>query len=79
MAQYFLGSGLGYIVSSNISKLFNDWRWSLRFTPFLSIICITLFVLYVEEPKRGAADNLTTNQNRNTSTLLSDIVYLVKK
>jgi len=25
-----VGSGLGYIVGSNVANAFNDWRWALR-------------------------------------------------
>ena len=29
-----VGSGLGYIVGSTISKALNDWRWAMRFDFF---------------------------------------------
>jgi len=74
-----LGSGLGYIVSSNLSKIFNDWHWSLRFTPILSFFCIIIMIVFVNEPKRGAADNLNESNSINGSSLKSDIIYLLKK
>lgn len=50
------GSGLGYIVGSYIAQAFSDWRWALRFTPVLGIVCVFLLILLVREPARGAID-----------------------
>jgi cyanate permease len=75
-----LGSGLGYIISSNLSKTFNDWHWSLRFTPFISFVCIILLIVFVKEPKRGAAEKLVNSEHLiKKSSLISDIIYLIKK
>jgi len=42
-----VGSGMGYIVGSNIAQLFdNDWRWALRFTPGLGFICVILLIFF---------------------------------
>ncbi|CAF4392933.1 unnamed protein product, partial [Rotaria magnacalcarata] len=49
--------GLGYIVGSYVSKAFNnDWRWALRVTPALGVICVILLIFLVTEPVRGGAD-----------------------
>jgi MFS family permease len=73
-----VGSGMGYIVGSNIAKLFdNDWRWALRFTPGLGFFCVILLVFFVKEPKRGGAEG--SRQETNQSSLLSDVIYLLKK
>ncbi|CAF1442017.1 unnamed protein product [Adineta steineri] len=52
-----LGGGLGYIVGSYVSKAFNnDWRWALRVTPVLGVVCVILLIALVKEPERGSAD-----------------------
>ncbi|KAI3385549.1 hypothetical protein SNEBB_008530 [Seison nebaliae] len=51
-----LGSGLGFIIGSNVADIFGDWRWSLRVTPAIAVICIVLLAVLVEDPKRGDAD-----------------------
>jgi hypothetical protein len=72
-----VGSGLGYIVGSNIAKAFDDWRWALRFTPPLGFICVLLLIFFVNEPKRGGAEG-SVNYEENKASLLSDVIYLFK-
>ena len=72
-----VGSGLGYVIGSLIEGWFNDWRWALRFTPPLGLICIVLLILVVREPKRGGAEGHVIE--KASSSLWSDIVYLLKK
>ena len=71
-----VGSGLGYIVGSNIAKAFNDWRWALRFTPPVGLICVFLLIFFVKEPKRGGVNGTYED---NISSLFSDLTYLLKK
>jgi len=71
-----VGSGLGYIVGSNIAKYYNDWRYALRFTPGLGFFCVILLVVFVKEPKRGGAEG--SKHEASQSSLLSDIIYLLK-
>ncbi len=73
-----VGSGLGYIVGSNIAAAFNDWRWALRFTPPLGFVCVILLIFFVDEPKRGEAEG-SINYEDNNASILSDIIYLFKK
>ena len=73
-----VGSGLGYIVGSNIANASNDWRWALRFTPPIGLICVVLLAILVKEPKRGGAESSGRLNDKNTS-LLEDLIYLVKK
>ena len=73
-----VGSGLGYIVGSNIAKAASDWRWALRFTPPIGFACVILLAIFVKEPKRGGAEG-SINYENNKSTLLKDLVYLIKK
>lgn len=72
-----VGSGLGYIVGSNIAKLTGNWQWALRFTPPLGLICIVLLIVVVKEPKRGGAEGTIVENNK--SSILNDVVYLLKK
>ncbi|PWA30577.1 hypothetical protein CCH79_00020469 [Gambusia affinis] len=51
-----VGSGLGYIVGSQVSALAQDWHWALRVTPALGLIAVLLLLFVVREPKRGAVE-----------------------
>uniref|UniRef100_A0A3P9P6V6 Protein spinster homolog 1 n=1 Tax=Poecilia reticulata TaxID=8081 RepID=A0A3P9P6V6_POERE len=51
-----VGSGLGYIVGSQVSAVAQDWHWALRVTPALGLIAVLLLLFVVREPKRGAVE-----------------------
>jgi MFS family permease len=72
-----VGSGLGYILGSNVAKIFNNWQWALRITPPLGLICIVILILVVEEPKRGGAEGTLVEES--TSSIKDDVIYLFKK
>ena len=72
-----VGSGLGYIVGSNVADAFKDWRWALRMTPPLGLLCVILLIFVVKDPKRGGADGQIVEEN--DSTMWQDIVYLWRK
>ena len=72
-----VGSGFGYIVGSDVAAAFNDWRWALRITPPIGLVCIVLLVIFFQEPKRGGADGSVINVN--TSTVSEDMIYLATK
>ena len=73
-----VGSGLGFIVSSSVADAFKeDWRYALRMTPPLGLLCVLLLIFVVKDPKRGGADGQITEEN--DSTMWHDIVYLWKK
>ena len=75
-----VGSGLGYVVGSEVSKLTGYWQWGIRVTPGIGVLCILALVFIVEEPVRGAAEaeagakNATVDIN---SSYLEDVKYLV--
>ena len=48
-----VGCGLGYITGSKITKIFNNWRYSLRLTPIITGIAILLVFFFMKEPSRG--------------------------
>ncbi|CAF0741330.1 unnamed protein product [Didymodactylos carnosus] len=70
-----LGSGLGYILGSNIAEAFGDWRWALRITPALGVVCVVLLLILVDEPVRGSADGAHIQK---ASGWLMDVKELIK-
>ncbi|KAM6905206.1 protein spinster homolog 1 [Xenentodon cancila] len=64
-----VGSGLGYIVGSQVSNVAKDWHWALRVTPALGLIAVLLLLFVVQEPKRGAVEARPENQLHQTSWL----------
>ncbi|CAH8841177.1 unnamed protein product [Trichobilharzia szidati] len=51
-----VGSGLGFIVGSEVTRLTGSWQWSLRITPIFGIICIILLSILHTDPPRGEAE-----------------------
>ncbi|KAI3359821.1 hypothetical protein L3Q82_013827, partial [Scortum barcoo] len=64
-----VGSGLGYIVGSQVSSLAQDWHWALRVTPGLGLIAVLLLLSVVQEPKRGAIEARPEHHLNQTSWL----------
>ncbi|XP_032367765.1 protein spinster homolog 1 [Etheostoma spectabile] len=64
-----VGSGLGYIVGSQVGNLAKDWHWALRVTPGLGLIAVLLLVFVVQEPERGAIEAHPEHQVHRTSWL----------
>ncbi|XP_006805382.1 protein spinster homolog 1 [Neolamprologus brichardi] len=64
-----VGSGLGYIVGSQVSSRAKDWHWALRVTPGLGLIAVLLLLFVVKEPKRGAVEARPENHLHQTSWL----------
>uniref|UniRef100_A0A669EG74 Protein spinster homolog 1 n=1 Tax=Oreochromis niloticus TaxID=8128 RepID=A0A669EG74_ORENI len=62
-----VGSGLGYIVGSQVSSRAKDWHWALRVTPGLGLIAVLLLLFVVKEPKRGAVEARPENHLHQTS------------
>ncbi|XP_063396291.1 protein spinster homolog 1-like isoform X1 [Mytilus trossulus] len=78
MIFYFaipVGSGMGYIVGSNIAEAFGHWQWALRFTPTLGMVCVILIVFVLKEPQRGHSEG---GRNLHNTTFCSDLMYLFK-
>ncbi|KAI2804206.1 Protein spinster 3 [Blomia tropicalis] len=84
-----VGSGLGYIVGSQMATIFKHWQWALRFTPVFGFICAISFI-FVNEPKRGGNegverhnDDITVQDNHSFSigqtiqSLKNDVYYIV--
>ncbi|XP_077475299.1 protein spinster homolog 1 [Stigmatopora argus] len=72
-----VGSGLGYIVGSQVSNVTKDWHWALRVTPALGLVAVLLLVLVVKEPKRGAVEARAEHELHRGSWI-NDLRALVK-
>ncbi len=73
-----VGSGMGYIVGSNVASAFNNWKWALRITPPLGLVCIVLLMIVFKDPKRGGAEG-TLAEETSSSSMWQDLKYLIKK
>ncbi|XP_068581917.1 protein spinster homolog 1 [Cebidichthys violaceus] len=72
-----VGSGLGYIVGSQVSSAAQDWHWALRVTPGLGLVAVVLLLFVVKEPKRGAIEERPEHHMQQTSWL-TDLQALSK-
>lgn len=70
-----VGSGLGYVVGSEVAKLFGEWQYALRVTPVLGVVCLVLIFFLVREPSRGQAEG---GAHLHSTDYLSDLRYLVR-
>uniref|UniRef100_A0A665SYP6 Protein spinster homolog 1 n=1 Tax=Echeneis naucrates TaxID=173247 RepID=A0A665SYP6_ECHNA len=72
-----VGSGLGYIVGSQVSNAAKNWHWALRVTPALGLVAVLLLLFVVKEPKRGAIEAQQDHHLDRTSWL-TDLLALSK-
>nr|XP_040047505.1 protein spinster homolog 1 isoform X2 [Gasterosteus aculeatus aculeatus] len=72
-----VGSGLGYIVGSQVGGAAQDWHWALRVTPGLGLIAVLLLLFVVKEPIRGAIEDRPEDHTQRTSWL-ADLQALSK-
>ncbi|KAK6029264.1 hypothetical protein OSTOST_04624 [Ostertagia ostertagi] len=59
MIFYFavpVGSGLGFVVGSNVASLLNACNWDTCYDMGAGIVALALLILVVDEPKRGGAE-----------------------
>lgn len=71
-----VGSGLGFIVGSQMASLFGDWKFALRVTPPLGIISVVLIMFILKEPARGQSEGVI--QSEDTEPILEEVKYLTK-
>jgi len=69
-----VGTGLGYIVGSEVAGATDDWRWGLRVTPIMGALAVFMIVFLMIDPERGAADG---SKLKPTSPI-SDLKSLVR-
>lgn len=70
-----VGSGLGYIVGSEVANLFGHWYWALRVTPVLGILTAIFSLTVLVEPPRGEAEG---GVNMKNSSVIEDVVAVLK-
>ncbi|KAL0271878.1 UNVERIFIED_CONTAM: hypothetical protein PYX00_005050 [Menopon gallinae] len=51
-----VGSGMGYIVGSEMARVTNSWQWALRVTPIMGCIAVFCIIFVVHEPERGESE-----------------------
>jgi len=69
-----VGTGLGYIVGSEVAGVTDDWRWGLRVTPIMGALAVFMIIFLMIDPERGAADG---SKLKPTSPI-SDLKSLVR-
>ena len=70
-----LGSGLGYVVGSETTNLFDgDWRWGLRVTPILGLVAVFLILTVMSDPPRGESEG--HGGNLKATTYVKDLKSL---
>ena len=81
-----VGTGLGYIVGSEVAGSVEDWRWGLRVTPFMGLVAIVSIIFLLVDPPRGASEGSRLRAgrtpmddlkglSRNKSFVLSTIAF----
>ncbi|CAA93644.3 Major facilitator superfamily (MFS) profile domain-containing protein [Caenorhabditis elegans] len=75
-----VGSGLGYIISSNVSSLTGSWQWGVRVTGIGGIVALLALLFMVHEPERGAAEKLEGKDTtvRPSTSYWKDLKVLLK-
>jgi len=69
-----VGSGLGFVVGSQMAAAFNSWKWALRVTPPLGIFSVFLILFVLKEPSRGQSEGVATTFE--TTSIKEDLRYL---
>jgi len=69
-----VGTGLGYIVGSEVAGAVGDWRWGLRVTPVMGAIAVFLIIFGMSDPPRGNADG----SHLRPTSVVSDLRALGK-
>ena len=77
-----VGSGLGYMVGSQVSALAGDWRWGLRVTPILNLLAVVLLFLFLLDPPRGEEHQKPKNDSKKSigqeiKMWGEDLLYLI--
>ncbi|CAD5223538.1 unnamed protein product [Bursaphelenchus okinawaensis] len=70
-----IGSGLGYVVGSNVAAAMGAWQWGLRITPIIGAICVIVLIVFVDEPKREVLEKMPEEE---AGSIFKDIWYLMK-
>ena len=83
LSLYFMaipiGSGMGFILGSNIANNFGNWQQALRFTSPICISCIVLLVIFLDEPKRDGQTKSPEQHQDTSGSVWKDVGYLLRK
>ncbi|CAJ0950233.1 unnamed protein product, partial [Mesorhabditis belari] len=65
------GSGIGYMVGSQLARQLGGWQWGMRLTPLFGVASVILIVLFVFEPERGLneSSNSTRKEDMKNASL----------
>ncbi|KHJ88869.1 hypothetical protein OESDEN_11326 [Oesophagostomum dentatum] len=69
MLFYFavpVGSGLGFVVGTNVASWLHAWQWGVRVTAVVGVLTLAVLVFLVFEPVRGAAEASKGGQQENS-------------
>lgn len=70
-----VGSGLGYVVGSQVAHAFGDWKWAMRITPGLGLASVVAVLFVLQEPERGQSEGTV---HLEKSSIINDLRYLAK-
>lgn len=71
-----IGTGLAYLISLVAKDINpNDWRLSMRFTPFLLAFILVIILLCFVDPR---VDSRSTNNNEPKTNFFDDVKALIK-
>ncbi|XP_006863537.1 PREDICTED: protein spinster homolog 3 [Chrysochloris asiatica] len=74
-----VGSGLGYVLGSVVTKLTGNWHWAFRIMPCLEVVALVLLLVFVPDPPRGAAEKQDmADMGGLMSSWCVDVRYLVR-
>ena len=68
-----MGTGLGYIVGSEVAEHSPDWRWGLRVTPFVGIAALVAVYFLMIEP---GTEKLSGQSNRLYGQICPYLLYI---
>ncbi|CAI2355869.1 unnamed protein product [Caenorhabditis sp. 36 PRJEB53466] len=74
-----VGSGLGYIISSNVASVTKSWQWGVRVTGIGGLAALIALLFLVYEPERGAAERAEGKVSvRQSTSYLKDMKILLR-
>ncbi|KAE9413514.1 hypothetical protein Angca_004573, partial [Angiostrongylus cantonensis] len=70
------GSGFGFMVGSSVAAMTGDWRWGIRITAVLGVVCLFLIIVFVKEPARGGAERPVHGPKKIRTSYFEDLKSL---
>jgi len=77
------GSGLGFMIGSQIANIAGDWRWGVRTTPILTSVALLLIIVFLKDYPRGSHAQYEVNLSGMSAkdklrSYGDDLTYLLK-